>query len=159
MIFHKCQDNDEVKYELGIQLGLKRGHWTGFNEGYQTGLMVGSKTEASESSNFLPAVRKKVSRKRKIVLEGNRIQNVSLLANTVSSHMACKICSGTLRLVDEHDIQGLSSNLIFECQNCHKEVQSPTSNKIKVTQNKGVKPQADINLLAVGATTMIGKDY
>ncbi len=33
--FHKCQGNDESKYELGMQVGLKRGHWNGFNEGYE----------------------------------------------------------------------------------------------------------------------------
>lgn len=151
-------DNLEVKYQLGIKVGLKRGHWAGYQEGYDIGLAVGSKTEIL-AQNTEPIVRKKIVRKRKIILDGNRIQNVPLLADTVSNFMACKSCFGTLKLVDEQNIQGLSSSLIFECDNCHKEISSPTSHKIKVTEQKGEKPRPDINLLAVGATTMIGKGY
>jgi hypothetical protein len=152
--------DSEIKYKLGVQVGMKRGHWEGYQEGYDAGFLVASKESHEAFSTKNPSiVRKILVRKRKVVLDGNRIQNMPLLAQTISENMECKQCHGTLKWVDEKDIQGFSSTLIFECQQCFQQISSPTAKKLKINSTKGIKPRADINLLAVGGTTMIGKGY
>ena len=89
---------------------------------------------------------------------GRRVQDLSLLAEGISELTCCKLCCGKLELVEEKNIQGLSSSLVWSCMSCKEELAIPTSHMIKSNIPKG-KPRSEVNLLAVGGMEMIGKGY
>jgi hypothetical protein len=87
---------------------------------------------------------------------GRRIQELELLPKGLSSLACCKFCGGSLDIVKETNIRGLSSSLVWKCNHCEKETSVPTSDFVSLPS---VGKRAEVNLLAVGGIEMIGKGY
>ncbi len=64
-------------------------------------------------------------------LSGRRIVEIQILNECLSSSMCCNVCHGSIQLVDERNIEGLSSSLIWKCSICFQEIIIPTSSFIK----------------------------
>jgi hypothetical protein len=93
-------------------------------------------------------------------LIGNRICNLKELANWASSSFNCKEChKGSPNLVDEKNIQGLSSILIWKCSHCHKSTKAFTSPMVKIMHKIGEKPKAIVNIRGVQGTILGGGTY
>ena len=93
-------------------------------------------------------------------LTGNRICNLKELTNWASSSFNCKEChKGYPCLIDEKNIQGLSSVLIWKCFYCHKLTKVPTSPMVKMTHTLGEKPKAVVNIRGVQGTILGGGTY
>jgi hypothetical protein len=91
-------------------------------------------------------------------LNGRRIIDLEILNECISKSMCCIDCHGPIQLIDEKNIEGLSSSLIWRCSGCFQDISIPTSSFIKASE-KFAKPRAEINILAVGAIEMIGKGF
>lgn len=85
---------------------------------------------------------------------GRRIIDLELLAKGTST-LCCGNCGGNIELVKEINKKGLSSTLVWKCGKCGEEISIPTSELIQTVEGT----RAEVNLLAVGATEMIGKGY
>ncbi len=85
---------------------------------------------------------------------GRRIIDLDLLAKGTST-FSCGICGGNIALVNEANKRGLSSTLVWRCGVCSEQTAIPTSEHVHTPNGT----RAEVNLLAVGATEMIGKGY
>jgi hypothetical protein len=85
---------------------------------------------------------------------------LDLLAQWIKGSAVCNNCKqGQLTMIQETDIEGLSSQIQWKCSICNIQSFSSTSSKIKFTGIKGEKPKSSINLQAVGATIMTGSTF
>ena len=142
----------EGKYELEEQSGFKKGHSAGWQEGFKEGQLPSNERIFNYGSTN--------SKKNNQVnlVSGRRIVDIQLLNEHIKELACCRVCHGSIDLVNEENIEGLSSSLIWRCSNCYQEISIPTSLTIK-SKEKFAKPRAEINILAVGAIEMIGKGY
>jgi hypothetical protein len=149
----QSKDRDiEIKCELKEQSGFKKGHSVGWQEGFKEGQLSSNERIFNfESINF-----KKNNQVN--LVNGRRIVDIQLLNEHIKELTCCRVCHGLIDLVNEENIEGLSSSLIWRCSKCFQEISVPTSLTIK-SKEKFAKSRAEINILAVGAIEMIGKGY
>jgi hypothetical protein len=108
-----------MKYEEGKQIGFKDGHSSGWMEGLKEGKM---QTEEKVHSVFNSTQSQSTNKPENFhnfkQLNGRRIIDIQLFDQYISSFVCCKVCSGSVRLEDEQNIEGLSSSLLWRCSNC-----------------------------------------
>ncbi len=70
----------------------------------------------------------------------------------------CRVCHGLIDLVNKENIEKLSNFLIWRCSDCFQEISLPTHLTI-IFKEKFAKARAEINILAIDAIEIIGKEY
>jgi len=130
----------EAKFEEGIQLGIKRGLNMAYEEASKRKKQGTRKPFSPLDTSNSPT--------------GRRIIDLDLLAKGTST-FSCGECGGNIALVDEANKRGLSSTLVWRCGMCREKTAIQTSEHVYTSNGT----RAEVNLLAVGATEMIGKGY
>lgn len=89
-------------------------------------------------------------------LEGNRVIDIRILSQNITSNLVCRYCHNTIQFL-ELKRQGLASDFVFHCLNtqCHEQTSFPSCHHISVSRNLKVN---SVNRRSALAMRCVGGD-